>query len=144
MKLRILLLTAFAILPLIGGEKEEEVKNLIEKAYIHGAFNEQNTEDMAAGFHSEFAIFSAKGEKLARYPIDKWIEGINKSKSEPKYDPKKASITHKISEVNVTGGAASAKIEIFRDGKQIYTDYLSLLHFDSGWKIVAKVYHSHK
>ncbi|TDI93056.1 MAG: hypothetical protein E2O76_17870 [Caldithrix sp.] len=25
----------------------------------------------------------------------------------------------------------------------VCTDYLSLLKFDSGWKIVAKVYHKH-
>ena len=29
------------------------------------------------------------------------------------------------------------------EGKHVYTDYLSLLKFDSGWRIVAKVYHSH-
>ncbi|MEL1229541.1 MAG: nuclear transport factor 2 family protein [Candidatus Neomarinimicrobiota bacterium] len=26
----------------------------------------------------------------------------------------------------------------------VYTDYLLLSKFDSGWKIVAKVYHRHK
>jgi predicted dehydrogenase len=31
-----------------------------------------------------------------------------------------------------------------RDGKLVYTDYLSLLKFSSGWKIAAKVYHEHK
>ncbi|MEM7355177.1 MAG: nuclear transport factor 2 family protein [Acidobacteriota bacterium] len=36
------------------------------------------------------------------------------------------------------------KIELSKDGKLVYTDYLSLLKFDSGWRIVAKVYHSHK
>ncbi len=30
-----------------------------------------------------------------------------------------------------------------KDGRLVYTDYLSLLKFDSGWRIVAKVYHSH-
>ncbi len=35
------------------------------------------------------------------------------------------------------------KIELSKDGKLVYTDYLSLLKFDSGWRIVAKVYHRH-
>ena len=131
------------LLPAIAAEPEAEIEELIEKAYIHGAFNEQNTADMAAGFHPDFAIFSAGGEELRRYPIATWIEGIEKGKQSANHDPDKARITHRISNIQVTGGAATAKIEIFKQDKQIYTDYLSFLRFDSGWKIVAKVYHKH-
>jgi len=35
-------------------------------------------------------------------------------------------------------------VELFRDGELVFTDYLSLLKFDSGWRIVAKVYHKHQ
>jgi hypothetical protein len=40
-------------------------------------------------------------------------------------------------------GRAAAKIEISKNGKMVYTDYLSLLKFEDGWRIVAKVYHAH-
>ena len=49
----------------------------------------------------------------------------------------------KIASLDITGGSAAAKIELSRDGKMIYTDYLSLLKFDDGWKIAAKVYYAH-
>ena len=39
-----------------------ELEALIVKSYVHGAFNELNPEAMKRGFHSDFAIFSAKGD----------------------------------------------------------------------------------
>ncbi len=37
-----------------------------------------------------------------------------------------------------------AKVEASKNGRLIYTDYLSLLKFEDDWKIVAKVYNAHK
>jgi len=45
--------------------------------------------------------------------------------------------------VDVTGHAAQVKIELLNQGKHVYTDYLSLLRFNSGWRIVAKVFQEH-
>jgi len=121
----------------------EEVIDLVESAYVNGAFNKLDTKAMKNGFHPDFAIFSAKGEEISRYPIADWIEGIEKRKAKPDFDPAKQVWEHKFPQVDVTGGSASVKVELFKDGKHVYTDYLSLLKFDSGWKIVAKVYHKH-
>ncbi len=138
------LITAFSAHRIAGDKKAvEEVTKVVEQAYINGAFNALDTDAMAKGFHQEFAIFSADGESLGRYPINTWIEGIEKRKAKSDFDPADNVWEHKLPQVDVTGGAASVKVELFKDGKQVYTDYLSLLKFDSGWKIVAKVYHKH-
>lgn len=121
----------------------KEVTTLVESAYINGAFNDLNTKAMKKGFHEDFAIFSAKGEDISRYPIEDWINGIEKRKAAADFDPAKQIWDHKLPQVDVTGGSAAVKVELFKDGKHVYTDYLSLLKFDSGWKIVAKVYHKH-
>ncbi len=123
---------------------KNEVQDLIEAAYINGAFNDLDTESMRAGFHPDFAIFSAKGEEISRYPINTWIEGIEKRKASADFDPAKNKWDHNFPYIEVTGGAAAAKVELYKDSKHVYTDYLSLLKFDSGWKIVAKVYHKHE
>ena len=122
---------------------EAEIKDLIELAYIHGAFNELNPEAMANGFHQDFAIFSAKGEALSRYEIEDWVGSVKKRKGSEDFDPKNNVWEHKFAIVDVTGNSAIAKVELSKDGKQVYTDYLSLLKFDAGWKIVAKVYTKH-
>ena len=129
--------------PLLAADSAEEtlIRQLIEKAYVHGAFNEQNTVDMAMGFHRELAIFSAKGTDLGRYAIGSWIEGIEKRKTSSDYDPNRSKMDHKISKIDVTGGAAHAKVELSKNGKLIYTDYLSFIRFacpSSGLRMVGK------
>jgi hypothetical protein len=121
----------------------EAIKSLIRDSYVHGAFNELNPEAMKRGFHPDFAIFSADGEDIARYPIATWADRTAKRKADPEFDPAGNVWEHRFAAVDVTGGSAMVKIELSQDGKLVYTDYLSLLKFDSGWRIVAKVYHKH-
>ncbi len=39
------------------------------KSFVHRAFNELNQESIRNGFHSDFAIYSTKGEGIGKYPI---------------------------------------------------------------------------
>ena len=137
----VLTLSIFGIV--FGGDDRTEVEQIIKSAYFNGAFNDLDTESMEKGFHPDFAIFSAKGKQINKYPIATWIEGIQKRKSDPNFDPTQVKRDCRIVNLDVTGGCAAAKVEIFKQGKHVYTDYLSLLKFDDGWKIVAKVYHNH-
>jgi hypothetical protein len=125
-------------------ESEAEVRELIEKSYINGAFNDLDPEAMKQGFHEDFAIYSPDGEQMAKYPIDRWVESVRKRKSTPDFDPAANRWDHEFVSVDVTGHSAAAKINLFREGEHVYTDYLSMLKFDSGWKIVAKVYYQHQ
>ena len=120
-----------------------DVTALIERCYINGAFNDLDPAAMKEGFHPDFAIFSADGEAIRRYPIAEWAGKTEERKASADFDPAKNKWEHKFASVDVTGGSAAVKVELFKDGKHVYTDYLSLLKFDSGWKIVAKVYHKH-
>ncbi|MDA8021341.1 MAG: nuclear transport factor 2 family protein [Thermoanaerobaculia bacterium] len=121
-----------------------EIKALIEKAYVHGAFNELNPDALERGFHPDFAIFSADGEAIKKYPIADWVKRTRERKSADDFDPATNVWEHHFASVDVTGHSASVKIELSKDGKKVYTDYLSLLKFESGWRIVAKVYHRHQ
>jgi len=137
-------LSAFTFSKSHDTEETKAIKDLILKSYVHGAFNELNPEAMAKGFHPDFSIFSAKGEEIGKYPIADWVISTTKKKNDSEFDPTKNKWSHNFASVDVTGGSASVKIELSKDGKLIYTDYLSLLKFESGWRIVAKVYHKHK
>jgi len=139
----VLLITGLITTGLYADSKAE-VKNVIEKSYFNGAFNDQDTKTMKKGFHPDFAIFSPKGTEISKYPIDVWIKGIEKRKANPNFDKSRVKMDCKIASIDVTGVCASAKIEASKNGKLIYTDYLSLLKFEDGWKIVAKVYNKHK
>ena len=101
----------------------DAVKKVVFESYINGAFNELNAEAMENGFHKDFAIYSAKGEEISKYPIADWVAGVKKRK-EGDYDPKdpKNVWEHKFVTVDVTGGAAQVKVELRNQGKHIYTD----------------------
>lgn len=139
-----LLLLSFISKPEVSTAEEEAVKKVVLESYVNGAFNELDVEAMQKGFHQEFAIYSAKGEELGKYPIADWIAVTAKRKTND-YNPKdpKNVWKHKFASIDVTGGAAQVKVELRNQGKHVFTDYLSLLKFESGWKIVAKVYHRH-
>ena len=125
-------------------EAEAEVKELVLNAYVNGAFNGLDADAMRKGFHEDFAIYSPKGEKISKYPIGAWADGVAKRKSDNyNADDPKNKWDHKFALVDVTGHAAQVKIELSNQGKHVYTDYLSLLRFESGWRIVAKVYQQH-
>jgi len=135
---------ALASTPPPVGPDADAIKAVIETSYFHGAFNELNPEAMRAGFHPDFAIFSADGEKMAKYPIAAWAESVAKRKTAPDFDAAKNVWDCKIVSLDVTGNAAAAKIELRRNGTLVFTDYLSLLKFSNGWKIAAKVYQDHR
>ena len=122
----------------------ETIKKVIEASYIHGAFNELNPEALERGFHPDFAIFSPNGEEIRKFPIADWVQRTRENKAKPDFDPEKNRWHHTFASLDVTGEAASAKIELYKDGKLVFTDYLSLLKFESGWRVVAKVYHRHE
>lgn len=144
--LSVMLIAAISMSFIMPSETKEEadVKELVLKAYVHGAFNELNAEAMRAGFHEDFAIYSPQGEKISKYPIKVWADGVAKRKADgyDVNDPKN-KWEHKFAMVDVTGHAAQVKVELHNQGKHVYTDYLSLLKFEIGWRIVAKVYQQH-
>jgi len=121
----------------------DEVRAVVERSYINGAFNALDPDAMKSGFHPDFAIFSADGETIKKYPIGEWVSGVAKKKADPDFDPANNVWTHEFPIIDVTGDAAVVKVELSRNGTLVFTDYLSLLKFDSGWRIVAKVYHKH-
>jgi hypothetical protein len=138
-----LLFLALTATGFLSADSKTDVEKVIQSSYFNGAFNDLDTVGMRKGFHPDFAIFSAKGNEISRYPIDAWINGIEKRKQDPNFDKSQAKMDCKIVSLDITEGCAAAKIEISKNGKRIYTDYLSLLKFDDGWKIVAKVYHAY-
>ena len=105
-------------------EAEKAIKEVILKSYVNGAFNALDADAMRNGFHPDFAIFSANGEDINKYPIATWAEKTEKRKSDPEFDAAKNKWDHKFASVDVTGGSAAVKIELSRDGELRYTDYL--------------------
>jgi len=120
------------------------VRDVVNSAYCNGACNALDTVAMARGFHPGFAIISPGTDQLERYTIAEWIAAIEKRKAAPGFDLATAKRECRLISVDVTGDVANVKMEVHKDGARIYTDYLFLLRFADGWKIVSKIYQDHQ
>src|SRR4030095_3021847 len=101
--------------------------------YLHGLkFND--VESLKKAFYPEAKLFFVKRDNtLGQLTQEQWYKGFASSAGQEE----KGELT--ISQVDITGNAASVKVvEVYEKSK--YTDYLSLLKFADGWKIVNKIY----
>ena len=136
-----LLLAVFAAAQDTESDKEA-IKKIIQSAYIKGVFVDRDADAMAKGFHSEFSMQYLHDGHLHKVSITRWMDSIKRGKqSNP--EPVKAKYSCEIPIVDVTGDAAMAKIEISKDGKKVFTDYMSFYKMDNKWSIINKIYNEH-
>lgn len=149
MKNLFLYVLAFMILPagLSAGEDEDKkaIKKVITTAYVDGLQNKGPVKEIEAGFHPGFELLGIRNNELTKWPIYSWVQYHEQKLKEDPGPPAEADVvTSNFPMIDVTGNAAVAKVELFKGGKQIFTDYLSLYKFEEGWKIVSKIYFRHE
>jgi len=124
--------------------EKDAVKKVIQSAYIDGLHNKGELKEIEKGFHPGFVLLGIKDNSLTQYPIYAWIESFNKRKKD---DPSPLKPEQKMIceylQIDITGNAAMAKINLKKNDVLIFTDYLLLYKFEDGWKIVSKTYFRH-
>ncbi len=149
MKKALTIFALVALLPfaLLAGDDEdkEAIKKVIQTAYVDGLQNKGPVADVEQGFHPGFNLLGLRNDDLTKWPIYSWIKyHENELKENPGPPKEDEVVTCKYPHIDITGTAAIAKIELYKGGQQIYTDYLSLYKFEEGWKIVSKIYFKHE
>ena len=135
-----LLLASLFLIGAANAENESTpITTVIENAYINGIWLNGDEEAARAGFDSAFVMQVAQEDEVISASLDGWMERLGLHG-----EPLREGITHEIEVLDRTGRAAVAKVVIFQDGEELYTDYMSLYEFDDGWRIVAKTFHSHR
>jgi ketosteroid isomerase-like protein len=120
----------------------DAVKAVVRSAYVEGVHVKLDPARMRAGFHPDFRMFVLRDGVLATVTLEEWISRLETGARERKGPP--AEVRHEFTLVDVTGNAAVARVELHRDGRHVFTDYISLYRFPEGWKIVGKIFHTHK
>ncbi len=118
-----------------------EIQTVIQEAYIGGLENLRDLEKTRTGFHPRFVLLTLRDGKMTGLPIAEWIASAEKRKAEGQ-GPR--GTVARFPSIDITGSAAVARVELYRDFKHIFTDYLSLYRFDDGWKIVGKIFYQHQ
>lgn len=118
-------------------EEIENVKNTIVESYVEGIFLKGDADLFSKGWHPDCDIVIFENQGITKLSAKYWIDRLKKNSK-----PLNPYITYNIVNVVVTGYAAIAIIDIFSNGKQLYTDYMCLYKFKDGWKIVTKTFYS--
>ncbi|MDD3666206.1 MAG: nuclear transport factor 2 family protein [Bacteroidales bacterium] len=121
---------------------EEAIKKVVDVAYIEGLHNGGDLQATESGFHPGFNLLIFRNNMLEFLPIYNWIQ-MTKQRRKAQTEPDKEKTTCVYKNIDITGNAAVAKIELYRSDKLIFTDYLSLYKFEEGWRVVSKIYFRH-
>ncbi|MBE0640247.1 MAG: nuclear transport factor 2 family protein [Bacteroidales bacterium] len=122
-------------------EEEQAIRTVIQSAYVEGLQNWGDIEAIRAGFHPSFELLSkTKDNEIQKLPIGQWIEMVETRKAQNTDGPEFITSAD-ILEIDITVDAASVKLDLIRNEKRIFTDYLLLYKFKEGWRIVGKIYY---
>jgi ketosteroid isomerase-like protein len=111
---------------------------VVQMAYVDGIHRNSDAAAMRAGFHEDFIMFVNADEGVMMVTRDDWAARIEKAGSDP--ERKTYDISAEVETIGESGNAAVVKVELSRDGKHVFTDFLSLYKTPEGWKIIAKIY----
>ena len=137
----ILALAVLGAVPVFADDASD-VKAAIQSAYVDGVHVKLDPAAMRKGFHPDFRMLVLKDGKMTAVTLEDWISRMEAGAKKNPNAPRPA-IKAEFPVVNVTGNAAVARVEIYRDGKHTFTDYLSLYKFADGWMIVGKIFQAH-
>jgi hypothetical protein len=130
-----LLLVAAVIsvaIPRQTSAEEPAVRETVQH-YLYG-LKHNDVESLRKAFYADAKLFFVKRDnQLGQLTQEQWYKGFAASAGQEE----KGDL--QIADVDITGNAAAVKVvEVYPNSK--YTDYLSLLKFEGGWKIVNKIY----
>jgi len=133
----VLMVLSFAA---IAQTDEQDVKQVISTSYIGGIHNGGPIKDIREGFHPSFNMLRLIDNQVKPLSIEEWITNIeaNRAKNPNAVNPK---VEGRFIAVAVAGTAANVDLEIYREGKKIFTDHLLLYKFTEGWRIVSKTFY---
>jgi len=124
-------------------KEKELIKQVIQSAYVDGLCNNADEEAVENGFHPGFdLLYAGNGNTLWKLPIYNWIEIAKRGEEKGnKYSFQNEHTTVKFLFIDIAGNIAIAKIEFYEGENLNFIDYLSLIKFEDGWKIISKIAH---
>lgn len=112
----------------------ESISNTIQH-YIKGAVLGSG-DAMKPAFHTDATIFGYIGEDLFAGPIQKLFDW-NDSNGPAK------DLVAKITNIDIVGSVASARVESEKWTGNKFTDFFNLLKVNGEWKIMNKIFYLH-
>jgi len=119
------------------------VEAVVREAYVEGVHAKPDPAAMRRGFHADFRMLVLREGRMQAVTLDEWAARLEKAVAERKAGAPRPEVRADFTNVDVTENAATVRLELHRDGRHVFTDYLSLYRFPEGWRIVAKTFYAH-
>lgn len=118
--------------------EREKIKELLQRFF--DGFDNLDGEVIKKVFHPKAFLFDSSREGLEGFPIVAFCDMfLPMVKNDPNHLWNKEKSRKNVVLIDITGDAASAKVEwIFSNLK--YTDYYTLLNIDDEWYIINKTW----
>lgn len=114
------------------------IQAVLIDSYVQGIHLNRDIAAVRCGFHPDFMMTVYDEGEVVVVPLQMWLDHLQLDGQ-----PTSHTIDYAFSSIDITGSAATAKIEIYQDGTHIYTDYFGLYKLPEGWKIVNKLFYDH-
>ena len=125
-------------------QEQKNVQQEITKTYLTPLYGGGDLKDLKSGLHEAFNMYVLYDGKFSKSSKKMWMDKMDEVRSRPKKSGPKAKNTWEFKIIDITGQIAMAKIEVYRDDKLNFTDYLTLYKFENeGWKILSKFFTFH-
>jgi hypothetical protein len=118
------------------------IQKVVNDAYVDGIHNFRDPVAIRKGFDPGFEMLILKDDRLEKLPLEAWIARLAEAKTPaPTRESGIRPTTAEFPVIEIAGAAAICRVEVSRDGKRLFTDFLNLYKFSDGWRIVGKSYY---
>ena len=98
--------------------EQESIKSIINVAYVEVIHNQGDLNLTRSGFHPDFEMYFYRNVNFSKRSLSSWISAIEAGRSRNPNPPAQKAVA--IYLVDVTGNAASVKLELVRERKNVY------------------------
>jgi hypothetical protein len=129
-----------------GGEvnrrDERLIRRILEETYVNDMYVPKGRPSFSPVFHGDFRMLLPEYDgQTGRIRDVKWV------RPDPSHRPNPKAIESKtrfeVSVLDITGKVGIGKVEVHRDGRLKYTDYVVFCKVEGEWRVVGKAFHPH-
>lgn len=130
--------------PLLSAQDNDlaAIEELIQEAYLDGAYNERVERNVNLGFSAEFKAYywDEIGQKLRTEDLSDWLERIRQNPGDlGQQVPGNEVYRHKIISSKVYRSTAQIHLHLYQGKELLGTRYCTLFKYPEGWKIAILV-----
>lgn len=133
----------FAVNQESDSQEKESIGKVIREALVDGYLNEYDLQKMQEGIHPELSIVELHNNELSRRGYPELVEYVRRVKPD-RPEGRRVRVNIKILNVDIVGDIGCAKVEFYVGSELHGTDFITLMRFADGWKLIGSVAYEHE